>query len=359
MSCPPLDEFHIGWICPLPIEAAAATMMLDEDFGVLGEQDPKDSNIYRLGTIGKHNVVIVCLPAGRIGPAIAATVVNNMVRTFSTLQFGLMVGIGGGIPSADHDIRLGDIVIGCSFDDSGVVVQYDMGNYVAGGEFYRTGSFNNPPRPLLAATYAMRTAHLAKNPRYPQYMQDATVKNSRTREIFNRPSVQDDRLFRIEREHPAGAPGCEGCPKKWEVSRPKRKCNDPQTHCGIIASGQAVIKDGQKRENLRLKTGALCVDMEAAGLVADFACLVIRGICDYSDSHKNKQWQGYAALAAAAYAKELLGKPILTWLALDLTKISTEEVRDTNQRFERFKQAEQINREGTAKGLADEQRPRH
>jgi hypothetical protein len=34
--------------------------------------------------------------------------------------------------------------------------------------------------------------------------------------------------------------------------------------------------------------------------------LVIRGICDYSDSHKNKKWQGYAALTAAAYGKMLL-----------------------------------------------------
>jgi hypothetical protein len=39
-----------------------------------------------------------------------------------------------------------------------------------------------------------------------------------------------------------------------------------------------------------------------------FPVLVIRGICDYSDSHKNKDWQGYAAMAAAAYAKDLLGE---------------------------------------------------
>ncbi|CAG7935662.1 unnamed protein product [Penicillium nalgiovense] len=46
--------------------------------------------------------------------------------------------------------------------------------------------------------------------------------------------------------------------------------------------------------------------MEAAGLMNDFPCLVIRGICDYADSHKNKEWQGYAAIAVAAYAKELV-----------------------------------------------------
>ena len=47
----------------------------------------------------------------------------------------------------------------------------------------------------------------------------------------------------------------------------------------------------------------LCFKMEAAGLMDDFPCLVVRGICDYADSHKNKQWQGYAAATAAAYAK--------------------------------------------------------
>ena len=45
---------------------------------------------------------------------------------------------------------------------------------------------------------------------------------------------------------------------------------------------------------------------EAAGLMIDFPCLVIRGICDYADSYKNKDWQEYAAAVAAGYAKELL-----------------------------------------------------
>ena len=34
----------------------------------------------------------------------------------------------------------------------------------------------------------------------------------------------------------------------------------------------------------------------------------VLGICDYSDSHKNKEWQGYAAMTAAAYTKDLLGQ---------------------------------------------------
>ena len=75
---------------------------------------------------------------------------------------------------------------------------------------------------------------------------------------------------------------------------------------GLIASGNQVIKDGRIRDLLAQELGILCFEMEAAGLMNNFPCLVIRGICDYSDSHKNRQWQGYAAATAAAYAKELL-----------------------------------------------------
>jgi nucleoside phosphorylase len=46
--------------------------------------------------------------------------------------------------------------------------------------------------------------------------------------------------------------------------------------------------------------------MEAAGLMNDFPCLIIRGIADYADDHKNDLWQRYAAAMAAAYTKDLL-----------------------------------------------------
>ena len=38
----------------------------------------------------------------------------------------------------------------------------------------------------------------------------------------------------------------------------------------------------------------LCVEVKAAGLMNSFPCLIIWGICDYADSHKNKKWQAYA-----------------------------------------------------------------
>ncbi len=77
-------------------------------------------------------------------------------------------------------------------------------------------------------------------------------------------------------------------------------------HYGIIASGDIEIQCGKEREKAKRALGALCFEREAAGLMDNFPCLVIRGISDYADSHKSRCWQGYAAATAAAFAKELL-----------------------------------------------------
>ena len=90
------------------------------------------------------------------------------------------------------------------------------------------------------------------------------------------------------------------------MNREPRLSEDPLIHYGLIASGDQVMRHGATRERLRKELNVLCFEMEAAGLMDDFPCLVVRGICDYADSHKNKRWQGFAAATAAAYAKELL-----------------------------------------------------
>jgi hypothetical protein len=78
-------------------------------------------------------------------------------------------------------------------------------------------------------------------------------------------------------------------------------------HYGTIASGDQLISDAAERNRISAVLGnVLCFEMEVAGLMNSFPCLVIRGVCDYANSHKNKRWQAYAAGTAAAYAKELL-----------------------------------------------------
>jgi nucleoside phosphorylase len=252
--------------------------------------------------------VIACLPDGQYGTTSATTVAINMMRTFSnSLRIGLMVGIGGGAPSAEHDIRLGDIVVSHPEGSYSGVIQYDMGKISKEGRIQRVGSLNKPPKSLLNAVAQIRAAELYDDPQYPLYLQQAIEKNTRTRKTFSRPSIKSDRLFQIEHGHLENATSCDQCPIEWEEDRMTREDSDPYTHYGTIASGNTLIKDGETREVIRKETGALCFEMEAAGLMADFPCLVVRGVCDYADSHKNQQWQGYAALVAAAFAKELLG----------------------------------------------------
>ncbi|KAJ5297125.1 uncharacterized protein N7443_008018 [Penicillium atrosanguineum] len=361
MARPPRNAFQIGWICALPIEAAAAIEMLDEKFGILEEQDAADSNTYMLGRIGKHYVVIACLPGGQYGTTSATTVANNMLRTFAkSLRIGLMVGIGGGIPSAAHDIRLGDIVISCPEGTCGGVIQYDIGKVIADGEFERTGSLNAPPRALLTAVSIMRAAGLTDDPHYPQYLRNAIERTARTRKNFARPTANSDRLFQAIHDHPASSSSCDGCLAEWEETRDKREDEDPQTYYGIIASSNKVIKHGRTREQLCLETGALCFEMEAAGLMLDFPCVVIRGVCDYADSHKNKQWQGYAALAAAAYTKELLGyvpvgRVSQESLVVDICRLN-DKIEGTNRRLDQaYSQQEQHHREKVAFALTDQQ----
>jgi hypothetical protein len=122
--------------------------MLDEHHQPL-QQDPGDGNNYTLGRMGVHNVVLACLPYGVSGLTSAAAVALQMRSSFKYLRFGLMVGIGGGVPSRENDIRLGDVVVSKPTEQSGGVIQYDFWKTVQEGRFKLTGSLNRPPDVLL------------------------------------------------------------------------------------------------------------------------------------------------------------------------------------------------------------------
>jgi hypothetical protein len=89
---------------------AAAKAMLEEVNHPL-HQPKSGHNVYTLGAVSGHNLVVTCLPSGVYGTISASTVVSHMVSTFPNIQFGLMVGIGEGVPSKSADIRLDDDVV--------------------------------------------------------------------------------------------------------------------------------------------------------------------------------------------------------------------------------------------------------
>ncbi|KAJ3336468.1 hypothetical protein HDU93_002790 [Gonapodya sp. JEL0774] len=293
------DEYTVGWICALPTELAAARAMFDEEYQPL-DRDMRDPNIYSFGRMGVHNVVVACLPAGNRGTNSAAAVANNLGRTFDSLQFGLMVGIGGGVPSPEADIRLGDVVVSQPFETYGGVVQYDFGEHTWEG-FRRTGYLNSPPRLLLNAVSQLQANHLAGDIRLAEHLEKL-----RRLPVFHRESAGPDILFHPTYNHKRGL-WCESCRVDMQLPRPARSHVEPVVHYGLIASGNQDMKDGVQRDRVSKELGGvLCFEMEAAGLMNHFPCLIIRGISDYADSHKNTRWQGYSAGTAAACAKELL-----------------------------------------------------
>jgi hypothetical protein len=152
-------DYTVGWICALPdSEMVVAQAMLDEH-EILPAVDPGDTNTYLLGSIGSHNVVVACLPSGKKGTGPATSVVKDMLRSFKFIRFGLMVGVGGGVPAVDiggADIRLGDIVISHYSGKSAAVVQYDFGTSVQGGQFLRTNALNKLPDVALTAVARIR-----------------------------------------------------------------------------------------------------------------------------------------------------------------------------------------------------------
>lgn len=295
---PRSDQYTIGWVSALPIELAAAQEMLDEKHEI-PIRNPSDTNIYTLGRIGVHNVVMACLPYRQMGTNAAAVVTTQMKSTFPTIQFILMVGIGGGVPGADLNIRLGDVVVSQSNKSRAAVIQYDFGKATKDG-FQQTSLLNHPPSLLLKAIAQLEANHSRDQIGFLDYISQLNKLPK-----FKREAAGPDILFMADYEHIDGET-CAQCSAAKLVER-KPRAKDIVIHYGTIASGNQVVKNAIQRDRISHKLGGvLCFEMEAAGMMNDFPCLVIRGICDYSDSHKNKGWQGYAAGTAAAYAKELL-----------------------------------------------------
>ncbi|KAL2868187.1 5'-methylthioadenosine/S-adenosylhomocysteine nucleosidase family protein [Aspergillus lucknowensis] len=283
-----LHSYTVAWICALQEELRCACYMLDEEF-----KDPDllpygDDNRYVFGRVDKHYVAVVRLADDRYGNFSATYTATNMVLTFPNLQFALMVGIGGGVPSTKNDIRLGDVVVSQPRGSFGGVVEYDRG-------------LNGPAKVLLDALEEIRK-------RYNDHRKPDTIaQHIRRMDImkdYRRP--RSDQLFQASYVH-TGGKTCEHCDLTKVIRRPHRQAHRAVTvHYGTIASGNSVMKDAVTRERYAQnpELNVLCFEMEAAGLMNIVPCLVVRGISDYSDSHKNDEWRKYAALSAAAYARE-------------------------------------------------------
>jgi nucleoside phosphorylase len=298
------ETYTVGWICALELELTAAITMLDDVHQLL-PKDAKDENSYTLGRIGDHNVVLALLP--RTGKANAAIAATNLQRSFPAVRFTLMVGIGGGVPyPTTHDIRLGDVVVCKPDSNSGGVVQYDYGKTIAEGKFTQTSRLASPSPELLSVAGTLRATHAISG----SGNLVAHIKGINTMHLakgyYRYPGRDRDILYTADYDGPPDHKTCDGCDKSKICMRKDRESDAPKIFYGIIASGDRVMRHGGTRDKHGEEQNVLCFEMEAAGLMDNYPCMVIRGISDYADSHKTKEWQDYAAIVAAAYGKEFL-----------------------------------------------------
>lgn len=324
MAIPALDTFQIGIVCPLPIERAAAQEVLDTEYDDPTERYPNDTNTYSLGKIGSHNVVIAGFPAGFTGLVTAATVAGNLTKTFTSVKVLLCVGIGGGVWTETNDVRIGDIVVSEPAGGYSGVEQYSFGKAQEGGVFERTGLQRPPPEEVLTAVSKLKANFIREKTDIA-----TTIARFQQKRAFRYLGAANDRLFQAGAAHNAKSSDCSECDQSQLVERKPRNplvINDLPVyaiHYGLIASADQLMKDSKLRDSLNksCRGHIRCFEMEAAGLMNSYPCLVIRGISDYCDSHKraDKGWHGFAAAMAAAYARELVKVLPLNALAKEPT----------------------------------------
>ncbi|KAL7786099.1 hypothetical protein V8C43DRAFT_290502 [Trichoderma afarasin] len=351
-------DFRIAIICALSLEYDATTLIVDEFWDQDGKQYGRtsgDTNIYRNGRIGMHNVVLMLLP--NMGKAAVAGSAASLRTSYPNLRITFLVGVCGGVPILGaHEALLGDVAIGEA------IIQYDFGRQYP-GEFMpketamATQSLPNKDIRTLLAYFKSDTgkADLRQNTaRHLKALQGAAVLKE-YQHSYRYPGFAEDKLFVATYRHkhrggPLGGSCCEnesycdnaaqsscselGCDEKKLVQRHRlerkrhwswEESQCPEIFIGRVASADTVMKSGDHRDQIAKQYNIIAFEMEGAGLWDECPCIIVKGICDYADSHKNKIWQPFAAATAAAAVKAMLARYTIE----DHAQLSTSSTRST------------------------------
>ncbi|OQD65820.1 hypothetical protein PENPOL_c005G06642 [Penicillium polonicum] len=325
------DEFEIAIICALPLETNAVLCSLDEiwyDVASTYGRARNDQNHYAFGRSGRHPVVVVTLPG--MGNVQSASAAASLDMSFVSIQLVLLVGICGAVPygPSNQEIILGDVIV------SEVLVRLDFGRQYPTGFKRKDTILDGPGKPneeILGLIQHWKSQVMAQqlHARTMQHliglMQDPRIGTEYP--------TSPDQLFAAEYIHrhhngcfecslaesvcaTALNTSCEelGCDQRMHIPRARRSGHDGQgspnqrIYFGTIGTADTVMKSALHRDQLAASERIIAFEMEGAGVWDKFNCLIIKGVCDYADSHKNKNWQSYAAAVAAAAAKEVLGQ---------------------------------------------------
>lgn len=338
------DDFEIAIICALTCERNAVEAAFDEFWDEHGSdrygRANGDMNHYITGRMGAHNILLAQLP--NIGKANAASAAASMRSSYVNIRLALIVGVCGGMPydANGHGIFLGDVIISKS------VVQYDFGRQHP-DKFVRKdsaednlGRANKDVRNLVAVFESDRGRDKLEE-RCAQILQELQ-QNLPPRRSGKYDCPGQDRLFRSDYRHKhqkkldcicqsclgdldpvcpeALKSSCDdlGCDHRFLEPRAQRSTQypGPAAHTGVIASGDLVLRSAAHRNKIFNETKAIAFEMEGAGVWDEVPCIVIKGVCDYADSHKHKGWQDYAAATAASVSKAVLERYLQTGKAV-------------------------------------------
>ncbi|CEJ92446.1 hypothetical protein VHEMI08100 [[Torrubiella] hemipterigena] len=339
------DDFEVAIICALPLEYDAVSYTFDEFWDDDGDDYGRvegDLNNYTTGRIGKYNAVLALLP--HMGKANAAGAAASMRSSYTRLKLVLLVGVCGGVPYDGHsELFLGDVVI------SQTVLQYDLERQYLDKLVLKDTVEDNLGRPNkdvrnLVAIFQTDRGRDKLNERTSQILQQIQTKVSgRRQRKYDYPRNTRDEVFDSNHRHKHYSSDICVCRKCLALTDPvcdaalSLSCADlgcvlgessclarvrlqpladappqPEIHVGMIASGDLVLKSAIDRDRLHKETGAIAFEMEGAGVWDETSCIIIKGLCDYADSHKHKGWQNYAAATAASASKAVLERYIRT-----------------------------------------------
>ncbi|KAL4923657.1 uncharacterized protein BDV17DRAFT_296150 [Aspergillus undulatus] len=297
---PALDPnvYTIAWIAPLEIEVQAALHMLDRVHTGGFPVGPGDKYVFHGGEIHGHNVVIATFAAGQLyGVGSATSLASHVKRFFPNLWFGLLVGVAAGLPkvscSPPRDIRLGDVIVALSINENPAIVPYGLGKQKGAGKFELSRSGFSLPETtdIVRSAIGQLKAREQDVEAIVKYYNNMANKDTK----FPDPGQENDVLYRSSDDIPA--------------DRPRRPAAErTRVWYGSIGSGDKLLKSSQDRDELRDKYNLIGLEMEAAGVMNEIPVGNIRGVCDYGDERKNKDWQPYAAAMAAAFAKAVLSE---------------------------------------------------
>ncbi|KAM0254840.1 hypothetical protein ACHAQJ_006381 [Trichoderma viride] len=338
------NDFEIAIICALPLEYDAIALLVDEFWDKDGDTFGRaagDFNTYRTGRIGRHDVVLALL--SHMGKANASAAAASMRSSYTALRIVILAGICGGVPfNGQAEMLLGDVVI------SKYIVQYDFGRKYPNG-FIRKGAVEDNLSKQdknirnLLATFNTDSVHNQLQERTAYFLQQLQEKAVKYQTKYGYPGISRDKLFMASYRHKhrtratcicsdchrrldpvcleAINSSCHslGCDERYLVRRKrleeqdgKEEAQRPVVHVGVIASGDTVMKSGEDRDAVAKQEGVIAFEMEGAGIWEELPCIVVKGICDYADCHKNKEWQNFAAATAASASKAILEQYIQT-----------------------------------------------